>query len=141
MQISRKILISSFQKNFNENFQKLLMQISRKMFCANSQKDFRKILKFKIFVKIIPVEAELLHADGPKNMKFIAAFCYFATVPNKRRTSIPLAGSEPAIPAFKLLQTYTLDHTSTSSDLCTFHNNNSITRLVTIIMRALGMAV
>ena len=38
-------------------------------------------------MKIIPVGAELLHEDGPKNMKFIAAFRYLAKAPNNRRTS------------------------------------------------------
>jgi hypothetical protein len=72
--------------------------------------------------------------------KFIAAFRYFAKAPNKR-ASISLVGSEPAILAIELPQTYTLDHTATSNDLCTFHNSNSIKGLITIIMRVLGMAV
>ena len=79
-------------------------------------------------MEILPVGVES-HPWGrteKENMKFIAAFRYFAKAPNKRKTSISLAGSEPAIPAVELLQTYTLDHTATSKDQCIFHNNNSI---------------
>ena len=61
--------------------------------------------------------------------KFIVAFRSFAKAPNKTKTSISLAGSEPTISAIELPQTYTLDHIATSNDLCTFHNSNSINKI------------
>ena len=55
----------------------------------NLSTDFRNILKYQNFVKILPVEAELFHADGRTDRrtdmtKLIVAFRNFANAPKKR---------------------------------------------------------
>ena len=69
---------------------------------------FQKKKSSSNFIKICPVGAEFC-AD---RHEAIITFRNFANAPNKRQTSVPWVGFEPAMTTVERLQTCALDRTS-----------------------------
>ena len=75
---------------------------------------------FKSFLYHTHLDARLIRLLWTSDQPLAKAAAYTTRINHMRRTSIPSAGFESAIPAVSLQQTYTVDRTATADDLSHF---------------------